>query len=190
MKLVIGLGNPGRRYQRTRHNIGFMTIDVLARKHSIFVRSRRAKCLVGEGEVSGERVVLAKPMTFMNLSGKAVSALLSCYNASPADMIVLVDDVNLPLGRIRIRMRGSAGGHKGLESIISEIGTEDFPRIRIGIGAPRPGRDMVDYVLSRFTRLEMPTVRTSIDKAVLALETMICEGMERAMNLFNAPSGD
>lgn len=187
MKLIVGLGNPGREYQGTRHNVGFEAIDRLARKHGIQVRSRRNRALVGEGEIQGERVVLAKPQTFMNLSGEAVSGLARRYRVDPSEIIVITDDVNLPLARLRIRQRGSAGGHKGLASIIRSLGTEDFARIRIGVGSPT-GQDMVDYVLGKFGREEREAARAAVERAAEAVELILREGIESAMNVFNAPS--
>ncbi|MDH7481810.1 MAG: aminoacyl-tRNA hydrolase [Armatimonadota bacterium] len=186
MKIIVGLGNPGRKYQGTRHNVGYMTVDLLSRRHHIPIRARALRAHIGQGIIAGQEVVLAKPLTFMNLSGQAVSALVRKYQVTPADLIVISDDVNLPLGRLRIRASGSAGGHGGLKSIINELGTEDFPRIRIGIGMP--AGDMVDYVLSKFSRSEMPIIREVISRAADAVETILEQGIEQAMNRFNAPS--
>lgn len=184
MKLIIGLGNPGRQYQGTRHNIGFSTIDILARRHRIHVRSRRSKSLVGEGIIASEEVVLSKPLTFVNLSGQAVGGLVRRYKLDMKDVLVICDDVNLPLGRLRIRTSGSAGGHKGLKSVIHSLGTEDFVRIRIGIGSP--AGHMVDHVLSRFQRNEREAVRHAIERAADSVETYLVSGIEQAMNQFNA----
>lgn len=186
MKLIVGLGNPGREYQGTRHNVGFAAIDILARRHGIHVRSRRNKALVGEGVIGGKEVVLAKPLTFMNLSGQAVGGLVRRYNLDFSDIIIICDDVNLPLGRLRIRAWGSAGGHKGLRSIIHSLGTEEFARIRIGIGSPEG--EMVDYVLSRFRREERRIVSEVVKGAVDAIEAILTAGVERAMNRFNMSS--
>lgn len=182
-KLIVGLGNPGSEYHGTRHNVGFMALDLLARHHHINVKSRRGKALIGEGMIAGEKVILAKPYTFMNLSGQAVADLARRYRLSPAEIIVICDDVNLPLGRLRIRASGSAGGHNGLKSIIFSLHSEDFPRVRIGIGSPQ--RDMVDHVLSRFRRDERPIVLDSIISAGDAVETILESGIEQAMNCFN-----
>ena len=189
MKLIVGLGNPGREYQGTRHNVGFMVLDVLARRHGIHIRSRRNRASVGEGIIAGEKVTLAKPLTFMNLSGEAVSGLVRRYRVKPTDIIMICDDVNLPLGRLRIRAGGSAGGHKGLASVIRSLGTDDFLRIRVGIGSPE--RDMVDYVLSRFGRAERGVVREAVERAADALEVCLADGIEPAMNSFNpAPASE
>ena len=186
MKLIVGLGNPGREYQGTRHNVGFAAIDVLARRHGIHVRSRRNKALVGEGVIGGSEVVLAKPLTFMNLSGQAVGGLVRRYRLDFSDITVICDDVNLPLGRLRVRAGGSAGGHKGLRSIIHSLGAEEFARIRIGIGSP--AGDMVDHVLSRFRKVERRIASEAVGKAADAAEAILTAGIEQAMNQFNAPA--
>jgi len=183
--LIVGLGNPGREYERTRHNVGYMAVDILAKRHHIFVKARRNKARIGEGVIAGERVILAKPLTFMNLSGEAVSGLIRRYRLNLEDVIVITDDVNLPVGRLRIRASGSAGGHKGLKSIIHSLGSEDFARVRIGIGAP--DRGMVDYVLSKFTREERPIIKQAVNRAADAVEAILTSGIEQAMNEFNAP---
>ncbi len=185
VKLIIGLGNPGKEYESTRHNVGWDTIDLLAKRHHIFVKSRRNRALVGEGAIAGEKVVLAKPLTFMNLSGEAVGGLARRYRINPEDIIVICDDVNLDLGRLRIRARGSAGGHNGLKSIIHSLGTEDFPRVRIGVGSPQHA-DMVKHVLSRFNRAERVIVKETVDEAADAIEMILTEGIEPAMNKYNA----
>ena len=185
MKLIVGLGNPGREYQGARHNVGFVVVDILARRHGIHVKARRSKSLVGEGVIAGEKVVLAKPLTFMNLSGEAVGALVRRYRIDPSDIIVIADDVNLPLGRLRIRAGGSSGGHKGLRSIIHSLGMEDFPRIRVGIGSPKG--EMVDFVLSRFHKSERGVVDEAVNRAADAVEAILSEGIEPTMNRFNAP---
>jgi PTH1 family peptidyl-tRNA hydrolase len=184
-RLIVGLGNPGKDYEGTRHNVGYMAIDILAKRHHIFVKARRNRARVGEGTISDEKMILAKPLTFMNLSGEAVSGLIRRYRLNLEDVIVICDDVNLPVGRLRIRASGSAGGHKGLKSIIHCLGTEDFPRVRIGIGAP--DRGMVDYVLSRFTREERPVIKQAVNRAADAVEAILASGIEQAMNEFNAP---
>ena len=184
-RLIVGLGNPGKDYEGTRHNVGYMAIDVLAKRHSIPVKARRNRARVGEGAIGDEKVILAKPLTFVNLSGEAVSGLVRRYRLNVEDVIVICDDVNLPVGRLRIRPIGSAGGHKGLKSIILSLGTQDFIRIRVGIGAP--DRGMVDYVLSRFTREERPIIKEAVNRAADAVEAILASGIEQAMNEFNAP---
>jgi peptidyl-tRNA hydrolase, PTH1 family len=183
-KLIVGLGNPGGEYNGTRHNVGFVTIDVLAKRLHIQVKSRRGKAIIGEGEIAGQPVILAKPYTFMNLSGQAVADLARRYRLSPADIIVVCDDVNLPLGKLRIRASGSAGGHNGLKSIIQSLNSNEFPRVRIGIGSPRG--EMIDHVLSKFHRNEQPAIEDGVLRAADAVEISLAEGIDRAMNSFNA----
>jgi len=185
VKLIVGLGNPGREYQGTKHNVGFAAIDILARRHGIHVRSRRNKALVGEGSIGGVPVILAKPRTFMNLSGQALGGLVRRCRLDLSDIVVICDDVNLPVGRLRVKAGGSAGGHKGLRSIIHSLGTQEFARIRIGIGPP--SGDMVDYVLSRFRKAERRIVSEVVGRAADAAETILTTGIEQAMNRFNAP---
>lgn len=184
MKLIVGLGNPGKEYHGTRHNVGFDTIDVLAQRHHIHVKSSRSRALIGEGMIAGEKVALVKPLTFMNLSGQAVSGLVRYYRLSPSDVIVIGDDANLPLGRLRIRASGSAGGQKGLDSVIHNLSTEEIPRVRVGIGSPRG--DMVNHVLSRFSRAEQKTAQEAICAAADAVDVIVAEGIDHAMNRFNS----
>lgn len=182
--LIVGLGNPGSEYAGTRHNVGFTVIDSLARRHSIPVTKRRFNAVYGEGEIAGKRVFLARPMTYMNLSGDAVAALARYYKFPPERITVILDDMNLPLGRLRLRMKGSAGGQNGLENILLRLGTDEVSRIRIGVGfAPRG--DMVQHVLSRFKPEELPVIETACNTAADALECVIKEGFEMAMNRFN-----
>ncbi len=188
VKLIAGLGNPGREYHGTRHNVGFEVIERLSGRHRIAVRSRRNRAVVGEGTIGGEQVVLARPQTFMNRSGEAVAGLARRYRIAPEDIIVIYDDVNLPLGKLRIRARGSSGGHNGMKSVIGSLGSEEFPRVRIGIGGPNR-RDMIDHVLSRFSRAEGPIVREAVERAADAVEMYMADGPEAAMNRFNAEAG-
>ena len=189
--LIVGLGNPGSGYDATRHNLGFMLIDKLAEEERIAVKRRECNSLVGQGEVEGVVTKLAKPQTFMNLSGVAVSCLLrkveseAPINERAKQLVVISDDLALPLGRIRIRERGSAGGHNGLKSIIAEIGTEEFIRLRIGIQPEHPISDAKRFVLDSFSRTEQPVVKETIDRAAAALRTLIGEGVLKAMAQFN-----
>lgn len=186
MKLIVGLGNPGREYAATRHNAGFMVIDRLARELGAAVEKKMFKALVGQGQVSGEKVALAKPQTYMNLSGEAVGALLNWYKLTAADLIVIYDDLDLPPGKLRIRPAGGSGGHKGMQSIIQVLGTENFPRVRVGIGRPAvPGFETADYVLSRFAESEAGEVGKSLDLAAEVVRSIVLDGVERAMNLYN-----
>ena len=181
IKIVLGLGNPGRLYQKTRHNVGFMVVSRLARRMGLKFDKKFCSSRVAEGE----GIVIAKPYTYVNLSGKAAKALLQRFSLAPQDMLVICDDVALPLGRIRIRRKGSDGGHNGLRSIIKELGTEEFPRLRVGIG--REGiKDLVEYVLGEFEREEMEILEKVLEVAVDAVECILKEGIEEAMNKYNS----
>lgn len=184
MKLIVGLGNPGSRYANTRHNVGFMVLDRLAQRARTTIARRQCSALVATTEVGGERVCLAKPQTYMNLSGEAVACLLRFYKASPRDLLVVYDDRDLPLGKIRLRERGGAGSHRGMESIIAALGTDDFPRLRVGIGRP-PGVDAVAHVLGSFSAEERPIAEDALSRAVEAIEVALREGLPAAMNRFN-----
>ena len=184
MKLVVGLGNPGPEYAGTRHNVGFEVIDILSKRHGIAVSKRDFKSVFGEGSIEGERVLLMRPMTYMNLSGEAVAALARYYKVPPEDIIVLLDEVALAPGKIRLRFKGSAGGHNGMSNILDLLHTQDVPRIRLGVGAPRPG-DMVGHVLSRFRKEESPLLQEAFERAADAVECALKEGFEMAMNRFN-----
>jgi PTH1 family peptidyl-tRNA hydrolase len=181
----VGLGNPGRQYSGTRHNVGFRVIDALAAAHGITVRTRRLHSVYGVGEIGGERVCLARPQTYMNLSGQAVAALQRELSLPLEDLLIVCDDVNLPLGKLRIRRQGSAGGSNGLKSIVASLDTDAFPRLRIGVGRPGGG-DLVDHVLGSFNRAELPIVEQAINTAVEAVEVALSDGVETAMNRFNA----
>ncbi len=185
MRLIVGLGNPGSQYEGSRHNVGFRVIDALAKRAGVRVGERRFRALLGRGEVNGQDVMLAKPLTYMNRSGFAVRAIVGWYGLEASDMMVVVDDMALELGRIRIRPKGSDGGHNGLRSIIELIGTEDFPRLRVGIGRPRPGEDAVSYVLGWFERKELAAVSEAVSRAADALEAWLDLGIDGAMNEFN-----
>ena len=183
-KLIVGLGNPGRQYSRTRHNVGFMCVDGIAQKHRLPPYHRLFKAQVTDGLVAGKRVVLAKPQTFMNLSGESVRSLLGWYRLSHEDLLVIYDDLDLPLGRIRLRERGSSGGHRGVQSIIQCLKTQEFPRLRIGIARPGAG-GAADYVLATFTPDEKPIVGAALSRAIEAVETVLTQGIVAAMNKYN-----
>ena len=182
MKMICGLGNPGRQYAHTRHNIGFDVVDVFARRKHAKILSRQAHALTTTLEFAGEQVLLVKPQTYMNLSGESVSYLARKCKIKPQDIIVVVDDLDLPLGKIRIRGSGSAGGHKGLSSVIGRLGSSEFIRIRVGIG--RKG-EAIDHVLSRFNRREREIVENAILTAADALDAILEDGLEAAMNRYN-----
>ena len=183
MYLIVGLGNPGKEYERTRHNLGFLVIDKLAEEERIVVGSRECRSLIGRGEIEGQPVKVIKPQTFMNLSGEAVSCLAAKHHlVLPADrLIVLSDDLALPIGRIRIRERGSAGGHNGLKSIIAALGSNEFTRLRMGIQPDHPISDSKRFVLDTFARSELETVDEMIERAAKAVRTIIRDGALKAM---------
>jgi PTH1 family peptidyl-tRNA hydrolase len=192
MKLVVGLGNPGKGYARNRHNVGFHCINHLAKRHSINVGQRQCQSQVGAGIIAGTNVMLAKPKTFVNLSGNAISQLMRKYSIVISDLIVIYDDIDLPLGKIRIRPKGSSGGHRGIKSTISALGNQDFCRIKIGIGRPnaddKTNHDVdivVDHVLSNFTPEEEQLIQPAIARAADAIECIIAEDVAAAMNKFN-----
>lgn len=184
MRVVVGLGNPGARYAATRHNLGFRVVDAFA---DTFGPAWSSEASYGYAVVAGEgqEVALVKPMTFMNSSGVAVREALSRFDAAPEDLLVILDDVQLPLGRIRIRRRGSDGGHNGLLSILERIETPAFPRLRLGIGAPPEGEEMIDFVLGAFEPHEREAVAEMVGRAIDALRVILREGLEKAMNQFN-----
>jgi PTH1 family peptidyl-tRNA hydrolase len=185
VRIVIGLGNPGKEYEATKHNAGFMAIDELAASLDIDVRKNKFQSLYGEGSHRGEKVVLVKPMTFMNLSGQAVRQVLDWYKPAPDEWVVVYDDMDLPLGSIRLRVKGSAGGHNGIKSIIANVGSEEFLRVRMGVGRPDPGVAVVDHVLSPFRKEQIGLLAESKEKASRALLTFIEENFQAAMNKHN-----
>ncbi|HSQ12387.1 MAG TPA: aminoacyl-tRNA hydrolase [Candidatus Deferrimicrobium sp.] len=185
MKIVVGLGNPGSKYDGTRHNIGFLVIDNFARQHNIALDQQRCDALIGLGISHEEPLLLAKPETFMNRSGVAVAALLHQYEVTAADLVVIYDDLDLPLGRIRIRTKGSAGGHRGVSSIIEHLGGVPFNRIRIGIGRPPEGKVAIDYVLAPFGPAEMADLSTAVERSAAALGCLIHQGAAAAMAVYN-----
>lgn len=187
MKLVAGLGNPGRRYAETRHNVGFEVIDLLVRRHGLaFDQSDSAReTITARWRHPAESILLAKPQTFMNLSGHAIRALVEFYKITLPDLLVVCDDVNLPLGRLRIRGNGSEGGHNGLRSVAEMLGTIDYARLRIGVGRGDARRDLADHVTARFEADEQEPIDAAISRAADAVETWIADGLSRTMNLYN-----
>lgn len=185
MKIIVGLGNPTREYEGTRHNVGFSVIYALSDAYDISVDTKKHKALIGKGFIGGEKVILAMPMTYMNLSGESVRELKDYYKCDNEDIIVIYDDISLAIGRLRLRKKGSAGGHNGIKSIISHLGTEEFPRIKIGIGEKPAKMDLADYVLGRFSKEEQPVIRESAALAAKAVSCILTDGMDAAMNKFN-----
>ncbi|MGN0243348.1 MAG: aminoacyl-tRNA hydrolase [Lachnospiraceae bacterium] len=185
MKLIVGLGNPGMQYETTRHNVGFMTIDKISEAFLIPVGTKKHKALVGKGMIGSETVILAKPQTFMNNSGESVRAITDFYHINPEDVIVIFDDISLDVGQLRIRAKGSAGGHNGVKSIISHLGTEAFPRVKVGVGAKPPWQDLAAYVLGRFPKEEMAVMDEATNRACEAVYAMLHDGMQAAMNEYN-----
>lgn len=185
MKLVVGLGNPGAKYTGTRHNVGYEVVERLAERFGPVKFRRQFEGRIGDVTIGGERTLLLMPETYMNLSGRSVQPALAFYKLSPEQLLVLCDDLNLPVGKIRIRTRGSDGGQKGLRSIADQLGTTEYPRLRVGIGSPPPGRDAADFVLSRFRKQERSEIDEAVGQAVDAV-AMWCEsGIEQCMNRFN-----
>ena len=185
MYLVAGLGNPGAQYERTRHNLGFRVIDVLADNLKTALSEHENQALWGEASLSGERIVLVKPLTFVNLSGQCIKALLKEFSIVPQELIVIHDDLDLHLGEIRLKGRGGSGGHKGVESIVASLGTENFARVRLGIGRPPGRQDPADYVLRPFTKRQQEQVDFILGEAAQAVISIIKYGLEKAMNVFN-----
>ncbi len=186
MYVIVGLGNPGDKYEKTRHNVGFDVIDLLSEKYQIALTERKHKALMGKGRIEGEAVILVKPQTFMNLSGESVGEILRFYKLEPTeDLIVISDDVSLDPGTIRIRKKGSAGGHNGLKNIIAHTNTQDFKRIRIGVGKLAPGGDMVAHVLGRFPLEDRKLVELSYERACDAICCMMTEDVDLAMSRYN-----
>jgi peptidyl-tRNA hydrolase, PTH1 family len=186
VRLIVGLGNPGIEYQFTLHNLGFLTIDRLAQRHGVHIGNRRCRSLTGKAVIANQEALLAKPETYMNHSGLAVRELVEEYEIDPAsELIVVYDELDLPFASLRVRQRGSAGGHHGMESIIGALGTTDFARVRIGIAPGFPLRDGASYVLSQIKRSQEPAVDEALDAAACAVETILSEGVNAAMNRFN-----
>ena len=174
--VIVGLGNPGPKYNATRHNVGFEALEYLSEKYSININKLKFKSLYGEGNIAGKRVLLVKPQTYMNASGECVREIIEWYKIDPKQLIVLYDDIDLPVGKIRVRQNGSAGTHNGMRSIIYQIRTEDFKRVRIGIGKPPPQWDLADYVLGRFAANEVEEIKKTIIEAAEATVDLLNKG--------------
>lgn len=186
MFIIVGLGNPTSKYSGTRHNIGFETIDSIANKMGISVDTKKHKALIGKGIFGGEKVVLAKPQTYMNLSGESVRELVDFYKINPNDeLIVIYDDISLDVGKLRMRAKGSAGGHNGIKSIIAHIGSDVFKRVKIGVGNKPPKMDLADYVLGTFGKEERDIMAETVGRAADAVEVIISEGLNIASNKYN-----
>ena len=186
MYIIAGLGNPTRDYENTRHNIGFMAIDALAEKYDIRVNECKHKALIGKGTINGNKVVLVKPLTYMNLSGEAIRAVVDYYKVDETkQLLVIYDDTSLNIGQLRIRKKGSSGGHNGIKNIISHLGSQEFMRIRIGVGEKPKGWNLADYVLGRFPKEEEPIIREALEKVAEACSVIMTQDINAAMNQFN-----
>lgn len=185
MKYFVGLGNPGKNYEKTRHNVGFMVIDELCKRWGLSLNKEKFKGIYGMGTINGEKVILLKPLTYMNLSGESIRPLLDYYEIPLEDLIVIYDDLDLPTGKIRLRTKGSAGGHNGIKSSIQHLGTQDFKRLRIGIDRPKNGMQVVDYVLGVFSKDEQPQIEGAIKDATDACEAWLSRSFLEVMNEFN-----
>jgi peptidyl-tRNA hydrolase, PTH1 family len=185
MYIIIGLGNPTRKYCATRHNIGFDAITRISDAYRISMDIKKHKAICGKEMIEGEKVLLAQPQTFMNLSGESVRELIDYYKIEPEDIIIIYDDISLDVGQLRIRKKGSAGGHNGIKSIIRHLGTDEFPRIKVGVGEKPKDWDLADYVLSKFSDDENVLIRDSLDRISDAVKMILIDGIEDAMNIFN-----
>lgn len=182
--VIVGLGNPGRKYENTRHNLGFLTVDHLAERHDINVNRIKFKSLVGTGTIRDQKVILVKPQTYMNLSGEAVREVVNFYKIPPERLVVIYDDFDIPVGSLRIRKSGSAGTHNGMRNIVYLLNTDQFPRIRVGMGGSQKD-DLISFVIGGFTKEEVPLLEESIDQAIKAIECMLTRGVDMAMNRYN-----
>ena len=185
MKIIAGLGNPGAEYARTKHNVGFMLVDALAERLGVDAWREKFNALTAEGHIGAQKVLLVKPLTYMNESGRAVGPLLDWYKLAPEDLIVAHDDMDIAAGTIRLRRKGSAGGHNGIKSLLAHIGSEDFSRVRIGIGRPLPGWTVVRHVLAPFPADDAPKIQEAISYLLPAVECIVTDGIDMAMNRYN-----
>lgn len=185
MKVIVGLGNPGKKYDNSRHNVGFAALDYIAEKESITINMAKHKALIGTGYIGGEKILLVKPQTFMNLSGESLRPIMDFYKLEPEDFLVIFDDIDLDVGQLRIRRKGSAGGHNGIKSIVSHLGSTEFPRIKIGVGEKPKGYDLADYVLSHFTKAERGIFEERFEDVHDAAKLIISGDITEAMNRHN-----
>lgn len=185
MYIIAGLGNPGKEYAATRHNAGFLVLDELADKFNISLDTEKFKGILGKGVINGEKVILVKPLTYMNNSGECIRAVMDYYKADIDDFIVVFDDISLDVGKLRVRPKGSAGGHNGIKSIIAHLGTDGFKRVKFGVGNKPSGWDLADWVLAKFPTEQFDTLRETNKRACEAIECIMAEGVESAMNKFN-----
>ncbi|HEK4703182.1 TPA: aminoacyl-tRNA hydrolase [Clostridioides difficile] len=185
MYVVVGLGNPGKKYEKTRHNVGFDVIDILAKEYNISVTKIKHKALIGEGRVGTEKVLLVKPQTYMNLSGETLIDIYKYYKIDLSNIVVVYDDIDLEVGKIRIRKKGSGGTHNGMKSITKCLGSNDFPRVRVGVSKPEVGQDLADFVLSRFRKEESDNINEALEKATYAIDSIIRENIDMSMNKYN-----
>lgn len=184
MYIIAGLGNPGRRYENTRHNIGFIALDLLAERNDIKINKIKHKALVGEGRISGQKVLLVKPQTYMNLSGQSLQEVMAYYKEEIENLIVIYDDIDIPMGTVRIRKKGSAGTHNGMRSVVQCLNSDQFPRIRIGLGDGRKG-ELKDFVIGGFSKAEKEPLEEAVTRAVRAAECIVEKGIDKAMNEYN-----
>jgi PTH1 family peptidyl-tRNA hydrolase len=186
MFVIVGLGNPGKKYNITRHNIGFEVVDELARQNNIKMTKTKFKSIVGEGRIAGEKVLIVKPQTYMNLSGEAVMKIMNYYELPIENLVVVYDDIDIDPGKLRIRKKGSGGSHNGMRNIIYLLKKDSFPRVRVGVGKPHPNQNLADYVLERFPKSEQELLVPVVKDAVSAIETMIKDDVDLAMNRYNS----
>ena len=185
MKIIVGLGNPGNEYAKTRHNVGFMLVDALAEHLNINLWKDKFNAQIAEGRIGTEKILLVKPQTYMNNSGEAVGPLMRWYKVTPEDIIVAHDDMDIPAGTIRIRKKGSSGGHNGIKSLIAHLGSENFPRVRLGVGRPLPGWSVVNHVLAQFPQEDKTAVDEAIKYLIPAVECIVNDSVDMAMNKYN-----
>lgn len=185
MYIIVGLGNPGKKYEHTRHNAGFDALDILAEEYGIKIDKIKHKALIGEGRIGSEKVVLVKPQTYMNLSGESVQSVFQFYKVDMDHLIVVYDDIDLDIGKLRIRKKGSAGSHNGMKSIIKCLGSQEFPRVRVGVSRPDPNRDLADFVLSRVSKDQAEDMKSGLEKVVKTVEEIIRTDIDMAMNKYN-----